>query len=142
MPIYMVNVLPRKNFEDLYKIREIHYAYFTIEAIKSYQKVKQCNHCQDFGNASEVCKFTPKCVKCAHKHPSIDCPLKGCITHMVANCGLEHPASYRGFIKTPYRRENNNNQNNKPTQNSDKRATTETQLLAEIFKDFKYTKNK
>lgn len=48
-----------KNFEELYKSKEIHYIYITIEAFKTDKQIKQCYHCQGFGHASKVCKFTP-----------------------------------------------------------------------------------
>lgn len=42
MPINIVNVLPRSNFDDISKIKEIHYISFIREEFKDNQTVKQC----------------------------------------------------------------------------------------------------
>lgn len=79
-PLFMVNVLPRANFEEIYQIRQIRYISVKIEAFNSRQRVKQCYRCQGFGHASEECNCTPKCVKCSEQHLTTACPHKGRIT--------------------------------------------------------------
>lgn len=76
IPLNRVNALPRSNFHEIYKIKQIHYISVTVEAFKGIQRVKQCYRCQGFGEASEVCNFTPKCVRCAGKHLSKDLSCK------------------------------------------------------------------
>lgn len=110
MPLYMVNVLPNKNFEEIYIIKEIYYISVTIKNFKSYQRVKQCHRCQGCGHASEI--FTPKYANCGADHLTTNCEHKGRITPKYANCGQARRATYRGCIKNPYHLENNNKRNN------------------------------
>lgn len=39
--LYMINVLPRSNFDESYAIKEIHYIFVTIEAFKGNQNVER-----------------------------------------------------------------------------------------------------
>lgn len=103
MPLYMVNVLPTKNFEEIFKFKQIYYISVTIQAFRGHQRVKQCYRCQGYGHISEICNFTPKCCKCGGLHLTPDCEHKGRITPTCANCGQAHPSTYRGCIKNPYR---------------------------------------
>lgn len=52
--LYMVNVLPLPECDEIYKINEIHYISITIQPIKNNQKDKQCYRCQGFSHFSEV----------------------------------------------------------------------------------------
>lgn len=40
IPLFMVNVLPRLNFDKIYKVKEIHYISITKEAFKGSKKTK------------------------------------------------------------------------------------------------------
>lgn len=68
MPLYVVNVLPKDEFEEIYKINEICYIRVSIERFKGMNIVKQCYHCQKFGHSSEICRLPPKCAKCSEEH--------------------------------------------------------------------------
>lgn len=96
MSLYMVNVLPRQNFHEIYHISELCNITVKIEYFKNSNNPKQCYRCQKFGHASELCNFTTKCVKCAGTHFSPNYPQKGWITPTCANCSRRHPAPYRG----------------------------------------------
>lgn len=87
---------------------EVCYARFQIEHLKNSNNPKQCYPCQRYVHASETCNFTPKCVKCSGSHHTPDCPSKGGITHICANCGAEHPTSYRGCPKNLLKLKKNN----------------------------------
>lgn len=76
MSLYIVNILPYKIFQ-IYNNQEIHYISVTIEAFKTNRQIKQCYGCQVFRDASEVCKFTPRCVKYTDNPLSKDCSIKG-----------------------------------------------------------------
>lgn len=102
IPIYLINVLPCPNFEDIYNITEVLCLNVTVERFKGANIVKQCYSCQGFGHASEICGFTPKCVKCAQAHLTINCPNKeNKMTPLCVNCKGPHVASYRGCPRNP-----------------------------------------
>lgn len=86
---------------------------------------------------SDVCNFTPKCVKCVENHK--DYPKQCRITHECANCGLVcHPESYRGYTKNQFRVESKINPS--LTKNTNQ-AFKETQMFVVILKYFNYAKN-
>lgn len=141
MPMYMVNVLPCKNFEDIYKIKVIAYISVTIEAFKSQNQIKQCYRCQGFGHASEVCKFTPKCLRCAEKHWTKECPHEGKITPTCANCGqVGHPATFRGCSKHPLYVKYKQTQKTDNPQKNNNTTSKDSLMFVEVLKDFNYTK--
>ena len=57
--------------------------------------------CQTFFHSANSCHLPPKCVKCAGNHSSQICPKKAESKCTCANCGGDHPASYRGCPKFP-----------------------------------------
>lgn len=101
MPIYLLNVTPRENFDAIFDITELCCLTVAVERFRGSGIVKQCYRCQAFNHASEICKFAPKCVKCAGPHLTLDCPHKDRINPTCANCQGPHPASYRGCPKNP-----------------------------------------
>lgn len=101
MPIYLINLLPKDNFDEIYKITEICNLSITLERFKGSNIVKQCHRCQEFGQAFEICNFLLKCVKCAGSHLSPDC-LQICkIIPTYASCSGLHPATYKDCPNPP-----------------------------------------
>lgn len=96
MPIYLVNLLLKANFQEICQIQELCYLKVTIERFRGSNIVKQCYRCQGYGHASEICRFKPKCLKCAKEHLSKDCSETGKFTSTCANCSCPHVAAYRG----------------------------------------------
>lgn len=136
MPIYVVNVLPRANFEEIFEIKDICYIRVTVERFKGANIVKQCYKCQRFGHASEICRFEAKCAKCAGSHLTPACPSVGKITPKCANCSGEHPSTYRGCPKTPqFRKKNSNNLNAKGNT-----TTIIPSMMTEILSSYNYVK--
>lgn len=56
----------------------------------------QCYRCQKFGHVADNCGFDARCVKCSMDHESKSCPKAREESAKCANCGKDHPASYRG----------------------------------------------
>lgn len=56
----------------------------------------QCYKCQQFGHVASNCGYDPRCVKCSLSHESKFCPKMKEEPAKCANCGKNHPASYRG----------------------------------------------
>lgn len=141
MPMYMVNVMPRPNFDEIYNIKEISHILVTIEAFKSHNQVKQCYRCQGFGHASEVCAFTPKCLKCGEKHLTTECHHKGRITPKCANCGqVGHPANFRSCPKHPAQIKKNIEQKSNTVKKINNKPSKDSLDFIEILKEFNYTK--
>lgn len=139
MPIYMVNVLPRENFEEIFKITEICYISVTVEHFRGAGLVKQCRRCQCFGHASEICRLTPKCVKCAQDHLTKECPHQNKINPTCANCRGPHVASYRGCPRNPENIQKKNYNANQNKQNPNIKLNSEA---VDILANFNYVKSK
>lgn len=134
MPIYLFNIIPNDKFEEIFNIDELCNVSVTVERFRGAGIIKQCYSCQLFGHASEVCGFTPRCVKCAQNHLSTECPHKERITPTCANCHGMHPASYRGCPKNPA---NLRKPQTKPKNNNGLIPSNAVDLLSHL----NYTKN-
>jgi len=88
----------RDNIEKLFNVKRILDFAVKIENLKPLKNVIQCHRCQRLGHASLHCQMQPRCVKCGKNHISTECPLKKSpeTKCTCVNCGLEHPASYKG----------------------------------------------
>lgn len=99
IPVHQIDFSSDEDIEKIYKIRGILYVIVKIEPIKvKTEKVVQCKRCQSFGHTSSYCGKQARCVKCAGKHLTSECPFaKRIINPKCVNCGVVgHPASYRG----------------------------------------------
>ena len=95
--MYIVTV-GRDHLDKVYKINRVLDFSVKIETLKPLKSIVQCHKCQRFGHVSMHCEMKPRCVKCGDNHVSSECSLKkspGTKCKCV-NCGLDHPASYRG----------------------------------------------
>lgn len=99
IPVHQVDFDYTDDIEKIYKIVGICSMVVKVEPIKvSTTKIIQCRKCQNFGHSQAYCGKQARCVKCAAKHLSTECPwAKRIINPKCANCGVTgHPASYRG----------------------------------------------
>lgn len=101
IPLYMVNVLPKKDFDCIYKIQELCYIRVSIEDFRNVNNPKQCYRCQRFGSETEICNFKPKYMRCAEEHLTLNYQYKGRMIYTFHNCGAAHPSSSRGCPKDP-----------------------------------------
>lgn len=99
IPVHQLEFESDENIERIYNIKGILSMLVKIEAIKvKSERVIQCKNCQQYGHSASFCGKQPRCVKCASKHLSQDCPWpKRVINPKCVNCGATgHPANYRG----------------------------------------------
>lgn len=109
MPLFMVALRPQPNLENIYSVNNFNFLKIKVEDFHS-SPYKQCYNCQAFGHSSMTCSLTPKCVRCAGSHRAQNCPLsKEDRNATCANCGGNHPASYRGCIKNPIKNKKQQN---------------------------------
>lgn len=70
------------------------------EPAKRITETQQCFRCQGFDHTQYYSKVLPKCVKCAGAHHLIECKKDENKLHKCVNCDDEHPASYRGCLRS------------------------------------------
>lgn len=85
-----------ENIDSIYKIREILRQIVTLCPMKGSKIIPQCKRCQEFGHTKNHCNKKPRCVKCAQGHLTANCTKAKEVRPTCANCGKDHPASYRG----------------------------------------------
>ncbi|KMQ93449.1 nucleic-acid-binding protein from transposon x-element [Lasius niger] len=69
-----------------------------LDKIAKDQDIAQCTKCQAYGHTKNYCFRGPRCVKCAEKHLTADCPKKQKFNEVKCyNCGGNHSASYKGY---------------------------------------------
>lgn len=99
IPVHQLDFDHEENIEKIYKINGICSMSVKIEPIRvKSDKIVQCKRCQSFNHTANQCGKTPRCVKCAGKHWTHECPCaKRIINPKCANCMTTgHPANYRG----------------------------------------------
>lgn len=99
MPLLLVK-LP-KNEKDIFQIKEVNGLIAIIETLKNKTDGGQCFRCQKFNHSAKNCHAEPKCVKCGQNHLSVECKFTINDKTICANCGKNHPASYKGCEAFP-----------------------------------------
>lgn len=99
IPVHQLDFNHEEDIEKIYQIKGICNMVVKIEPIRVHaDKIIQCRRCQSFGHTANSCGKQPRCVKCASKHITQNCPFaKRILNPRCANCGtIGHPANYRG----------------------------------------------
>lgn len=96
--MFIVSFEASENIKKIYEIRSILNTLVSVEPIKHQKLIPQCKHCQGFGHTKNYCNKTPRCVKCAGKHKSIECNNEHMDHPKCCNCGKNHPSTYRGCV--------------------------------------------
>lgn len=99
MPLVLVKVPKSQNF--IYELTEVLKIKISVEPLRSKPGVGQCHRCQRFGHAQSRCTAEIKCVICGDGHFARDCNRPKDVPATCANCGEQHPASYRGCPRFP-----------------------------------------
>lgn len=87
--------------EKIYEIKVIANSRVTVEPTPANSPLSpiQCTRCQSFNHSANFCFYPPRCVKCSGEHLSSQCEKPKYLNDPIcANCGKNHPASYRGCI--------------------------------------------
>lgn len=124
--MYQVQLQNTEKSKEIMGLEKLCHIGVRVERYISPFHVQQCHRCQKFHHHSDNCLMEPRCVKCAEKHLSKDCPLpppkdKNDRTGLkCANCGGNHTANYRGCKSYPKKFNSVKNQNNNKINNSRK----------------------
>lgn len=130
LPMFYVDLEPRTNNIDIYKVELIMNLRVKFEPPKQYRELPQCMQCQRYGHTKRFCHHSPRCVKCAGNHPTTSCSRKVKDNNVLCVlCDLNHPANYKGCsvykelqkISFPSLRDKDNG-NDKPNQQETKSA--------------------
>jgi hypothetical protein len=76
LPIFYVDLKPKANNKDIYKIKLLMNTCVQFEAPYVKREILQCMRCQKYGHTKNYCHYNPRCVKCAENHMTRDCPEK------------------------------------------------------------------
>lgn len=99
LPLFFIELETNENNKDIYKINKLLNSIVSFEAPHKKREIPQCTRCQIYGHTKNYCNKTPVCVKCAKNHITSACPIKAKTKEVIcANCGGDHPASYKGCI--------------------------------------------
>ncbi|GBM98189.1 hypothetical protein AVEN_242444-1 [Araneus ventricosus] len=84
-------LFPTDNIKEIYNLATLSYHLISVEPYENRHH-HQCFNCQMWNHGSNGCKLNPKCVICAGKHPSKECPHKGKteVEIKCANCDGPH----------------------------------------------------
>lgn len=97
LPLFFIELQQKENNKDIYKIKSLSNTIITFEQPYKKRDIAQCTRCQAYGHTKNYCFRGPRCVKCAEKHLTTDCPRQQKFNEVKCyNCGGNHPASYKG----------------------------------------------
>ncbi|XP_025832743.1 uncharacterized protein LOC108742256 [Agrilus planipennis] len=96
IPLVLV-ILPKDDkSKEILNLTTVCFLTISVETPRQRTTIGQCHRCQRFGHAQRNCTATARCVKCRQKHHTSTCEKPRNQPAKCANCGGEHPASYRG----------------------------------------------
>lgn len=94
---FFVNLLAGPNNKAVKDIKYIFHQAVIIEDPRKRKFIAQCQRCQQYGHTKNYCMRPYRCVKCAQKHKTSECPKRD--RNTPAECALchgPHPANYKG----------------------------------------------
>lgn len=98
LPIYIVQISPESDSNNLKSIKAIDYRIIKWEQLKR-PEITQCRNCQGYFHSASNCFLSPKCVKCDKNHEKGKCEVNE-VPREELYCVLckqfGHPASYKG----------------------------------------------
>lgn len=162
LPLFMLTFDNKENIKKVYDIKAILNMKVKIEPLKKNNYlIAQCKKCQGYNHTQKYCGREARCVKCAGKHITGNCPLNINIPARCVNCKGQHPANYRGCEiarelqkirdktrkpeqpKTPVLKIKQIQEQNKPGNSSNKDgAAGQNKLYSEALKQKEQTKDK
>lgn len=94
--LFYVDLEPRRNNADIYKITTLMHAQVKFEPPYKKKEIVQCYRCQQYNHSRAYCKRSPRCVKCGEAHLTEMCKKDKQTKPTCALCGKGHPANYKG----------------------------------------------
>lgn len=96
LPLFFVNLVPKPNNKDAYKLNQMFHCKIKIESPRKKNEIPQCKRCQSFGHTQNYCHKQAKCVKCGENHHTTECKILKKAACKCANCGGDHTANWKG----------------------------------------------
>lgn len=96
LPLFYVDLEPKDNNKDIYKLQYISNMKITIEPPRKKREIIQCTRCQEYGHSKSYCNRPFMCVKCGNQHDSKTCAKPRTTPAKCALCEGDHPANYKG----------------------------------------------
>lgn len=84
------------SWTEVWRISHLMSVRVSVSPFEPRRGLNQCYNCQGYNHSSRQCHLPPRCVRCSEGHNVRDCNLPKTDRCKCANCGGEHPASYRG----------------------------------------------
>lgn len=95
--LFVVELQPKSNNKDIYNIKNLLHCRIKFEPPRPKRTIPQCSNCLAYGHTKTYCRRSPRCIKCAGNHASIDCSRKERSENVkCALCDGNHPANYKG----------------------------------------------
>lgn len=96
LDMFLVSFEHTEDVNKIYNLKAIMNGIIKVEPVRKSNLIPQCKNCQSFEHTKNFCRRLPRCVKCAGDHSTTECRKPPEAKPKCCNCGLEHPASYRG----------------------------------------------
>lgn len=97
LPFFFVDLEPKPNNKEIYKIEFLMYQKIKFEAPHIKREIPQCSRCQRYGHTKKFCHHYARCVKCAGSHETAKCLRKERDRDVLCVlCEGNHPANYKG----------------------------------------------
>lgn len=97
LPLFFIELQQKDNNKEIYNIKNLLNTIITFEHPYKKRDIAQCTGCQAYGHTKNYCFKSPRCVECAEKYLTSDCPMKQKFKEVKCyNCEGNHPASYKG----------------------------------------------
>lgn len=76
LPLFFIELQQKDNNKEIYNIKNLLNTIITFEQPYKKRDIAQCTGRQAYGHTKNYCFKSPRCVKCAEKHLTSDCPMK------------------------------------------------------------------
>ncbi|KAL7299035.1 hypothetical protein TKK_0008130 [Trichogramma kaykai] len=100
LPMFFEELKVAENNKEIFNVKRLLHMVVAFEPPRIHREIPQCMRCQQYGHTKNYCFNNPVCVKCAENHLTSACNITSKTNHVkCANCGGDHPASYKGCPK-------------------------------------------
>lgn len=97
LPMFYIDLEPRPNNKDVYKIELFMHQRIKIEPPRQKREIVQCTKCQRYGHTKHFCYNIARCVKCVGNHPTESCNRDQSVSNVqCVLCKGNHSANYKG----------------------------------------------